>query len=325
MSHPAAVLWTVNHRDGVERSIEALASEQFGVVGRDQVLERGATRRMIGRRLASGAWTPSLPGVYALAAVPESETSARDGRGALERAGRPRVPHQRGGALGVRRDPYVGRSHHRVDRATPAIGPRHRSPDAGSHTGGRRWIRADRDHVTPSDRDRPGGSPRREGPRACDRIGSASAPVLGGPALLARRRPARAGRAGSARMRRVLARRGLGRSESGWEVRVAQLLERGGPPPPVRQHEARVSGRLVARIDLACPDEQVARITHRRGCDLDDRPPRRRSPLRGPGPCRVPRDPRLPRPPLARRSGEAELAAVEVLVAHAAVNGLAHR
>lgn len=193
MSHPAAVLWTVNHRDGVERSIEALASEQFGVVGRDQVLERGATRRMIGRRLASGAWTPSLPGVYALAAVPESETSARDGRGALERAGRPRVPHQRGGALGVRRDPYVGRSHHRVDRATPAIGPRHRSPDAGSHTGGRRWIRADRDHVTPSDRDRPGGSPRREGPRACDRIGSASAPVLGGPALLARRRPARGG------------------------------------------------------------------------------------------------------------------------------------
>jgi hypothetical protein len=63
----------VNHRDGVERSIEALAAEQFGVVGRDQVLERGGTRRMIERRLASGAWLPLLRGVYRLAAAPSSK------------------------------------------------------------------------------------------------------------------------------------------------------------------------------------------------------------------------------------------------------------
>jgi hypothetical protein len=66
------------------------------------------------------------------------------------------------------------------------------------------------------------------------------------------------GRAGSRRLRRLLPRDDLGRSESGWEVRTAQLLERAGLGRPVRQHEVRVQGQVVARPDLAYPDAKLA-------------------------------------------------------------------
>ena len=66
------------------------------------------------------------------------------------------------------------------------------------------------------------------------------------------------GRPGSSTLRRLLDARGLGGSDSGWEVKVAQMLEAAGLGTPVRQHPVRLSGRVVARLDLAYPDALVA-------------------------------------------------------------------
>jgi very-short-patch-repair endonuclease len=55
-----------------ELEISALASVQCGVFSRAQALACGASRSLIGRRLASGAWQVRHPGVYAVAAVPGS-------------------------------------------------------------------------------------------------------------------------------------------------------------------------------------------------------------------------------------------------------------
>jgi hypothetical protein len=66
------------------------------------------------------------------------------------------------------------------------------------------------------------------------------------------------GRPGSANLRRLLGRDDLGRTDSGWEVRTSQLLERAGFGRPVRQHEVRVGGKIVARPDLSYPDAKIA-------------------------------------------------------------------
>jgi very-short-patch-repair endonuclease len=66
------------------------------------------------------------------------------------------------------------------------------------------------------------------------------------------------GRRGSANLRHLLDREDLGRTESGWEVRTSQLLERAGFPRPVRQHQVRVGGRVVARPDLSYPEARIA-------------------------------------------------------------------
>jgi len=47
-------------------------------------------------------------------------------------------------------------------------------------------------------------------------------------------------------------------SGSAKEVVLAQLLCRAGLPDPVREHEVRANGRLVARVDLAYPQWKVA-------------------------------------------------------------------
>jgi very-short-patch-repair endonuclease len=65
------------------------------------------------------------------------------------------------------------------------------------------------------------------------------------------------GRAGSAALRGLIARRDLGRTESGWEVRTAQLLVAAGFPPPARQHSIRVEGKVIARVDLAYPESKL--------------------------------------------------------------------
>jgi very-short-patch-repair endonuclease len=66
------------------------------------------------------------------------------------------------------------------------------------------------------------------------------------------------GRAGSKALRLLLERDDLGRTESGWEVRTSQVLERAGLARPLRQHEVRVGGRVVARPDLSYPDAKIA-------------------------------------------------------------------
>ena len=68
----------------------------------------------------------------------------------------------------------------------------------------------------------------------------------------------RRGRPGLARVRRVLGRRvGGGPSDSELETRFVRLLRRARMPLPVRQHEVRLGGRLLARADLAYPEARL--------------------------------------------------------------------
>ena len=62
----------MDHRHGVERAIEALASRQFGVFSRDQATAERVTRRMFDGRMAQARWELVLPRVYRVASVPKS-------------------------------------------------------------------------------------------------------------------------------------------------------------------------------------------------------------------------------------------------------------
>jgi very-short-patch-repair endonuclease len=65
------------------------------------------------------------------------------------------------------------------------------------------------------------------------------------------------GRRGSAALRALLEARQLGRTDSRWEARTAQVLVAAGFPTPVRQHSIRANGKEIARPDLAYPDARV--------------------------------------------------------------------
>jgi hypothetical protein len=67
------------------------------------------------------------------------------------------------------------------------------------------------------------------------------------------------GRGGCAALRSLLE-DGRGRPHSGSapEVRLRRLITLAGLPTPVPQHQIRQSGRLIARVDLAYPDFQIA-------------------------------------------------------------------
>jgi hypothetical protein len=67
------------------------------------------------------------------------------------------------------------------------------------------------------------------------------------------------GRNGCGALRALLV-DGRGRAHSGSapEVTLRRILTRAGLPRPVPQHEIRHRGRLIARVDLAYPDLQIA-------------------------------------------------------------------
>jgi hypothetical protein len=248
----------VNHIQGVERAIEALASEQFGALSRAQLLDLGATRRTIEHRLALGAWLSLLPGVYRVASVPPTSEQAAMAAtlwstpdGLLSQQAAAKL-WELDGEWGTRvhvllpssrslRSPVVT-VHHTTDLLpvdVATLGPiRLTSPlrtvidlaaelDADAlelaiESGLRRWMFS---------------------------VGQLRwrAASLGG-----------TGRRGSKTLRRLLERDDLGRTDSGWEVRTSQALERAGLPRPVRQHEIRVGGKVVAKPDLSYPEARVA-------------------------------------------------------------------
>lgn len=59
-------------------------------------------------------------------------------------------------------------------------------------------------------------------------------------------------------LRRLLESRGGRTTESQFEVRLLQALRRASLPAPVRQHEIREGGKLLARVDFAYPWAKVA-------------------------------------------------------------------
>jgi very-short-patch-repair endonuclease len=65
------------------------------------------------------------------------------------------------------------------------------------------------------------------------------------------------GRRGSNALRELIARRGLGSTESGWEVRTEQVLVGAGFAAPRRQYSVRHHGKEIARVDFAYPEARV--------------------------------------------------------------------
>lgn len=241
----------------VERSIEDLASRRYGVFSRAEALALGATRAMLDHRRASGRWPLVLPGVHRVAAV--APTAEQLWMAACLWSGADGLLSHETAARIWRFDGIV-------------------SADAHVTVPGSRRLRSDlvvvhrSQALLPADLASRGPfrvtSPLRT---AIDLAGRVDEAVLElaiesalrrgqfSPGQLRWRAEALLGkgRPGSTALRRLLDRRTLGRAESGWEVRVARLLVEEGFPPPVPQHEVRVRGRFVARVDLAYLDARV--------------------------------------------------------------------
>ncbi len=76
---------------------------------------------------------------------------------------------------------------------------------------------------------------------------------------LQQRRLGRRGRNGAGVLRTILDERAPGAAaESRQERRMVQMLVRNGLPTPVLQHEVRVNGSFVARVDAAYPEWRIA-------------------------------------------------------------------
>jgi hypothetical protein len=248
----------VNPAQRADRQLEPVAAAQFGVFSRRQARDLGASKAMIEHRIGIGAWLPMLPGVFRLASAPPSSRqtataatlwSAPDGLLSLTAAARVweldvewgtrvhvLVPRGRG----LRSSKVT--VHHTTDLITAdvaTLGPiRLTSP-----------LRTVIDLAAVLDRDALELAIESGLRRRLFTIGQLR---WRADALLGTGRP------GSANLRRLLERDDLGRTDSGWEVRTSQFLERAGLARPVRQHEVRVRGTVVARPDLSYPDARIA-------------------------------------------------------------------
>jgi very-short-patch-repair endonuclease len=247
----------VNHTQCVERAIEALAGQQIGLVGRDQAIGLGATRRMLDYRVKHGAWPLILPGVYRISvsagltrqlAMAATIWSAPDGL----------VSHETAAVLWG----FEGIQTRSVHLTVPT-GRRLRSPTVKVHRTG---------DLLPADFGWCGPIAVTSALRtAIDLAGLVVPEVLEIAIESGLRRGLftvgqlrwRAdalmgtGRRGSSELRVLLDRHDLGRTDSSWEVRTAQLLERAGLGAPVRQHPIYDHGREIARADLAYPDAHL--------------------------------------------------------------------
>jgi very-short-patch-repair endonuclease len=248
----------MNHSHGVERAIERLAAKQCGVFARRQAIALGASRRMVDVRIRSGAWVGVLPSTYRVAVVPPSHEqlamaavlwSGPDGF----------VSHAAAAALWR----FDGVSVTGIDVTVPAT----------------RSLRSDRISVhrvrdlIPADVGRVGPIAVTSALRtAIDLAGVVEVDALEIAIESGLRRRlfsvgqlrwrasalSGTGRRGSTALRGLIAGRDVGRSDSAWEVRAAQLLARSGLGRPVRQHSIRLRGREIARVDLAYPEHLIA-------------------------------------------------------------------
>lgn len=224
---------------------------------RAQALELGATRHLIAHRVKTGAWPMVLPRVHRLAAVRPSLVqlamaatlwSAPDGLASHTTAG------HLWGFEGIKVD--------RVHLTVPTGRSLRSNAVTVHHTG----------DLLPADVGRVGPIAVTSALRtAIDLAGVVNVEALEIAIESALRRRlfsvgqlrwraaslAGTGRRGSTALRELIARRDVGRSDSGWEVRAVQLLEGAGLGAPARQHPIRAHGHLIARADLAYPEHRI--------------------------------------------------------------------
>lgn len=233
--------------------VARLAAKQHGLITRRQALDRGFSRRVVDLRVGVGAWQLLAPGVYRLAGAPDTW-------------------------------------HQRVLAACMSAGP---SAAASHVTAGVLWGLIERGIVpieitVPSDkhptglgfslhRSRLGVGEVRQLYRIpvtdpartlLDLSGIVAFTELEEAADTAlRRRLVRlgdirdsvdglSGRRGIGAVRALLVAR-TGTTESVFETRFLALIRKLRLPEPVVQYEVRRAGRLIARVDLAYPDQRV--------------------------------------------------------------------
>jgi very-short-patch-repair endonuclease len=234
----------------MDSAIAAVAARQHGLFLRAQAHCAGATDAMIGHRVAVGRWVRVCPGLYRLAGVPV--TWKQRALAACLVAGRGAVVSHRSAAVlwGV-----SGFRPGTVEITVPD-GRSVRSPLARVHRS------ADVSGVV---RD---GIPVTRPARTVADLAN----VVGGAILeeavddVLCRRLCRLdelapspGRRGTASLRAVLGAWQPGALPDGVaEMRIVRQLLAAGLPQPVRQHEIRVGGTFVARVDLAYPEHRLA-------------------------------------------------------------------
>jgi len=245
--------------EGLDRSAARLAAGQHGVFTRAQARARGALDHDIDRRLAAGRWELVLPAVLRVAGAPGSDHQrhaaaalwcAPDGvlshrtaavRYALDAVGNDPQLHvlvpsartlSRQPGLVVHRTAVLERVDRYVVDGIPLTAPARTIIDLA-------------------------GSLPAEALEAAFESARRMGLVTG--SQLAQRFEALGGkgRAGSGRVRALLAQQAEVPAGSRLEVRVARALRRAGLPQPVRQHPVAADDGRRFRLDFAWPDLRV--------------------------------------------------------------------
>lgn len=240
----------------MHRDPYALFAEQHGVVGHDQLVAAGFSRQAMKRRVESGSWTIAAPRVYRSEAH-ERSWEQRLWVAVLWAGGDVQLSHRAAGALWELDRIAAGAVVATVPRARRLRGGPAVVHRADLDECDRRTVRGF--PVTAPERTVIDLAGELDEHTADDVVESAFRLGLTTPGKLLGRVDALAapGRAGIARTRRLLERRGFGRPRgSVLEGRFERLLLAAGLPLPVRQHEV-VLGSHRYFLDFAYPDVRV--------------------------------------------------------------------
>jgi hypothetical protein len=241
----------------MDRAITRVAGRQLGLFTHEQAVSAGATEDQIGHRVRIGRWVRVGGGVYRVAGVPV--TWSQRALAACLVAGPGAVVSHRSAAVvwgvsGFRPGPLEitvpagrsGRNSLAEVHRTTSLPPRDRTT--------RQRVPVTRPARTVID------LAGRVGPALLEEVVDDMLCRRLVPLDKLRRRADELGRRrGSRALQTVLEAWTPGALPEGVaEMRIVRRLMAAGLPEPVRQHEIRQEGELVARVDLAYPAERVA-------------------------------------------------------------------
>ncbi len=238
----------VNPRQRGSNGIDELFAAQFGVISRDQAVERGMTVRRVEGRLERGEWIAEFPAVYRDSAVPESGRQATMAA-CLWSAPDGLISHTTAAVLwkleGVRtHEIHITSLRNRVSTRVNVHRRRELLPADVAAQGPIRVTSALRTvldiagMVEPLVLELVVEDGLRRSLFSAGQLRWRSSLLVRTPRALAE----------------LLLRDQLGRTDSGWELRTARVLTDAGLAEPVRQHEVADVGRL----DLAYPERMIA-------------------------------------------------------------------
>ena len=246
------------HQEDADARCARVAARQHGAIHRRQAIAAGLSASAIQRRCARGIWAAELPATYVFASSPKTWLRSVTAT-----------------ALWAGDDAAIG--YFTAAAVLGLLDPRPRAIDVVAI----RRLRAPRPDIVvhrttslaPCDLTVAQGVRTTTGTRTILDLASA----LEGERLeailddaLRRRatslprlrwileREATKGRKGAAPLRRLLAERGPTLAESMLETHFSRLVRRYKLPLPAAQHEIRVRGRRVARVDFAYPSRKIA-------------------------------------------------------------------